>query len=529
MASRVPVVVALVVLIFLHRRTVRKLREEDARDKYKSYDFGMDGVGGSKRGKSGPEMALADEKSSRTAHGRGMSADVMSPYILPAGLHGSRESFHSLARSANDPHDPYRQVAFGKEANGSIRSESRGRQDNGSIYTNSSGGTDRSAMKDGLLKNAQQMSHSNPLRPESRDRSMTDLRYPEPVAIPLSPLNPRHDMSAASPPPVPVPVPAASKVAPEQTPDAPNVQQAQVPTPATSSPPFRIQSQEAVVQDKTNSFMSTSSYGEGFQITPPSPRNSHPPEAADDGPLAPQPRRPQNEMHLGGLGVDKASLNPNRLSISARPLPPDDPTENPEERANRIRSFYKEYFDDSKPEPAGGHVYNDYYEDYGSEYLDGAVFDSSSGAFVVAQPQAPFAAPVTRRAMTPPPRAPPRFRSNTAGGPPRPGHMSGQSSGPSSPRFTPRNMSSMSGRLPAPRKPMAPPAPLQSLPTPHKLTENSMVFDPADFAPPISFRDRQAGRRPDSPLGQPRPFSPAVRSHTPLDSSFDDLAAMPSP
>lgn len=35
-------------------------------------------------------------------------------------------------------------------------------------------------------------------------------------------------------------------------------------------------------------------------------------------------------------------------------MPSDDPQENPEERANRIRSFYKEYFDDSKPEPAGG-------------------------------------------------------------------------------------------------------------------------------------------------------------------------------
>lgn len=56
-----------------------------------------------------------------------------------------------------------------------------------------------------------------------------------------------------------------------------------------------------------------------------------------------------------------------------------------------------------------------------------------------------------------------------------------------------------------------------------------MVFNPIDFAPPVSFRERQNGMRPDSPLGTPRPYSPSVRPHTPLASSFDDLAAMPSP
>jgi hypothetical protein len=56
-----------------------------------------------------------------------------------------------------------------------------------------------------------------------------------------------------------------------------------------------------------------------------------------------------------------------------------------------------------------------------------------------------------------------------------------------------------------------------------------MVFNAADFAPPVSYRDRQNGLRPDSPLGASRPFSPAVRPHTPLASSYDDLMVMPSP
>jgi hypothetical protein len=127
--------------------------------------------------------------------------------------------------------------------------------------------------------------------------------------------------------------------------------------------------------------------------------------------------------------------------------------------------------------------------------------------------------------MTPPPRAPPRFRSGSM---PRGPHMSNGSMA-SSRYIPPRGMSSMSGRLPAPRKPLPPPSTLSSLPTPAKLTENSMVFDPIDFAPPVSFRERQNGMRPDSPLGSPRPYSPAVRPHTPLASSFDDLAVMPSP
>lgn len=562
---------AAVVLFVLHRRNLRKLKEEDAKDKYKSLDFGMDpAMGGKKKGRSGPEMALADtEKSIRGGHGKGMSLDmdVGSPYILPAGLHGSRESFHSLSRSTHDPHDPYRPVTFIKD-DASIRSGSRNgrpyRHDNGSMYTTSSGGTDRN----GLLKNAQRMSHSNPPREGSmspQDRNHAEIKYPEPIAVPLSPLNPRHHNDPLPPPPPPPvaesppkveasPAPApppAPALAPEPErpqspyiafkpsnptppaaaspePIAPPVQESKARTQTTPSPPPRIQSQTAVVQMNANtaSFISTSSYGDGVQVTPPSPRQELA-RAAQPAPLAPQPRRPNEDARQnGGLAVDELGYNTNRLSMSLRPLPPDDPNDNPEQRANRIRSFYKEYFDDSKPEPAGGHIYNDYYEDYGSEYLDGAVFDPETGNFIVAQPQAPFAQPVMRRAMTPPPRAPPRFRSNTG---PRGPHMSGSSMGSQGRYIPPRGMSSMSGRLPAPRRPMPPPAPLASLPTPAKLKEDSMVFNPIDFAPPVSFRDRQNGMRPDSPLGAPRPFSPAVRPHTPLASSFDDLMVMPSP
>ena len=104
----VPIVGLFIVLLFLHRRNKKKLAAEDAKDKYKSLDFGMEGAGPMRKGKKGgPEMSIT-EKELRGGHDRGLSLEAGSPYILPVGLHGSRESFHSLSRSHNDPHDPYR-------------------------------------------------------------------------------------------------------------------------------------------------------------------------------------------------------------------------------------------------------------------------------------------------------------------------------------------------------------------------------------------------------------------------------------
>jgi hypothetical protein len=535
----VPIVGIFVVLIFLHRRNKKKLAAEDARDKYKSLDFGVSGAGGARKGKGGPEMSVT-EKEIRGDHSRGLSLEAGSPYILPVGLHGSRESFHSLSRSQVDPHDPYRPVTFLKD-NASIRSQSRGYgNDNGSVYTASSVGTQQNRMGDGLLKNAQRMSTSRPMRAESLspvDTRSPDVKFPE-QNIALSPLNPRFESeplpmpsselpdsrtssTAPSPlnvPTIAVPPPAAAKRESNNSP---------VQAPAVPSYPSRIQSQAVILENaNTTSIISTSSYGDGFQITPPSPRQSQTITAAPT-PVAPQARPRRQTQDAESLAIDEFGYLTNRLSIM-RPLPPDDMEGgDPAARAERIRSFYKEYFDDSKPEPIGGHNYTDYYEDYGSEYhQDGAVYDTRSRGFVAAQPNAPFAEPVTRRAMTPPPRAPPRFRSNTQTGPRGP-HMSNSSMASSN--YAPRNMSSMSGRVPPPKKPLPPPSALSSLPTPAKLSEDAMVFNALDFAPPVSFRDRQNGMRPDSPLGSPRPFSPSVRPHTPLASSFDDLPVMPSP
>jgi hypothetical protein len=109
------------------------------------------------------------------------------------------------------------------------------------------------------------------------------------------------------------------------------------------------------------------------------------------------------------------------------------------------------------------------------------------------------------------------------------GSMGGMSSmsgmrGPQGPRAF-----SASGRMGPPRKPMPPPAALTTLPTPSKLRDDTLaIMNPLDFAPPQTFRDRVAGRS-ESPLGERRPYSPAVPSFVPVVSAFDELAPIPSP
>ncbi|KAI9797176.1 MAG: hypothetical protein M1825_006035 [Sarcosagium campestre] len=605
LAVVIPVVFALVLFFFLHRRHVRKLRREDANDKHKSLDFGMDPSAqktkpSRKRGKKGaPEMSAIDisatEKDIRHGggHNHGMSIDMGSPYLLPPDLHGSRESLHSLSRTIHSGDDRYRTATnFIPNDSSSLRSypASTRRFDDASSYAGSHrGGPD--GMNQELLRNASRMSRSSP--PFSKSPSPPSATPAVPVinapdtdhtivrkGLPSNPkdsgllvpsqsaeeprdsyidkdggdmrrsnnylgafINPRD----SSIPPNQMSGSATSTNAPygQADKDLPITPQPVLlgndtrtsPPPAIAvvgppPRPERPRSMEApVLEMPTEPYMGDDrDYGQGFKVTPASPRTSdemnpgmnHSAKRSlthDDKPLPPVITGTQDDpdsLNAPDLGYDIR-----RLSMGVRPLPPDDPTDDPEQRANRIRSFYKEYFDESKPGPAG------YYEDYGQEYLgDAPYFDPDSGNFVMGG--APYAEPYTRRAMTPPPRAPPRFRgahrpnqfsASGSMGPPRSRAYSSASAGglgPAGPR----------GRRPG-AKPLPPPSPLRVLPTPHLLKEDSFAL-PIDFAPPSTFKDRRAGR-PESPMGGLRPYSPMLPAHLPLASSFDDLSVMPSP
>lgn len=493
-----------------------------------------------------------------------MDLNMNSPYLLPPELQNSRESLHSLSRTIHQQEDPYRPVTQYYPGDGaSIRSQKQG----SSIYTGSSG---QSKLHDvtsaHLLTNAGQMPRSNP--PSS------DFAHP-PRQNSLPQSNASTSPVESIPPPYPVEPPQAHL--PVLTPSSPDSQSRGLPTSprpgqALTPPPraaerpqdarvaqdnpvdFR-QSNDylaAMIMDKETAPQPTSSgprrgppppintlptnprparkdsmpqsqnqvdeekdYGEGFKVTPPSPGRGEQMRGQRYSMDV-----PPEQFAQAGLGAP--GFDPKRLSMGFRPLPPNAITESddPEVRANRIRSFYKEYFDDSKPAPQG-----QYYEDYDESYLgEAAYFDPDSNTFVM-----PYAEPVTRRAMTPPPMGPPRFpiprgRQGSMGA------MSAGGIGTRGPPPGPRAYSSASGRMaPAPRRPLPPPTPLNSLPTPSKLRDDSFaLMGSIEFAPPQTYRDRVAGRS-ESPLGERRPYSPAVPAFAPVVSAFDELAPIPSP
>ncbi|CDM28053.1 hypothetical protein DTO013E5_4017 [Penicillium roqueforti] len=509
LGAGIPILCAIIILIVLHRRHVKKLMREDAMDKHKSLDFGMDTVGPATSRKGMPQM-------SEPTHTKGLSLDV-GPYLLPPGLEGSPDSLRSL--SIDD--DKYR------PATASIRSYPRNSRFEGSDDGNS-----------GLLQNAQRMSRSSPpLYPPSSPNPRND-RLGQVPGVTRPPAAQQPGMAKGSPNasriPTPDPLPhldassgldfglgdtyGNSYSAPHE--DRPNF-----PLPDSSQPRALTHDQGLAPQLPRISLPASdvSDYGddksqynvpsvnihgaEDVTHSAPSHDNQHP-ELPEDPPNLDTPYDRHRDTR--------------RMTLGLRPLPPEDPSDNPEQRANRIRSFYKEYFDESKGPEAT------YSEDFGPEFYEdgnhgaGFIYDPTTGDYYDAAHAAPFAEPITRRAMTPPPRAPPRFQGAAAR------HQATNSAGQNG-MPSPRAFSSASGRMPprGPKKAIPPPSPLHILPTPHMLTDDSLLTA-MEFAPANGIKERRAGR-PETPSGGLRPYQPGPRAHTPLASAFDELIVMPSP
>ena len=509
--------------------------------------------------KGGPEMGTLNATSTnqRSLRGRGMSMDIGSPYLLPPGLQGSRESLHSLSRTMRDEDDRYRpNTTFIPNEKPLVNSPRTG--DESSSLTGSSGGA-HDGMSQGLVPNAAGMARSSPPTPrlpspEVGAESMSPVQLPKPVYE-----GTRKDSL----------LPLPNSNAPSRSVKGADLRDSyidrdgggmrksnnylaalinQSDTPSRGSGEPQKHASQVVTQPQP-----TAAEHSG-NVKPPSLVSEHPSMSKDAwlprsmaAPIISLPEEPQesdnagdhasenqavSSSYISGLAKQESARedldtpvsarNVQRRSMGLRPLPPDDPADDPEQRANRIRSFYKEYFDETKNSPFK--QLRDYYEDYGQEYLSRTTQHASdTDEFGMPGPQ--FSQPMARRAMTPPPRAPPRFRP----GPPNSPYMNG---------FTPRGSRAFSsassgvgygvhgGVRTIPRKP-APPEPLRILPTPHLLKEDSFTI-PIGFAPPRTYKERQAGR-PESPLGGMKPYSPSIPAHLPLASSFDDLSVMPSP
>lgn len=589
--NRVPLAVGFIcVLIYFHRRNLKRQAMEDRDPHHKSLDFGLPAgdVGGKSKRKS--KLGLGGEKPSRT---RGLSLDMnlSSPYLLPDHVQGSRESMSSLAKTLHQADDPYRPVAALISETGSVRSYGKEGRYTPSMMTTST-------------KRMSRQSYANPHSPAGVPTPLRQNSYPKSPLTPSAsssvtavesdssmPLSNKASIPEHGPMPPPqcdlpaLPVPEIRQPAPVAQRDAPEPNQMQdfdLPD-FTTSNTKRASTDELNMQSNmaNNNNNNSSGVGLGLLNGPQAPtQNSPVAEVTFNEDLSAGPAhqsvsaviehtedysefdyaalvtsaahddeeedRGRGRVRQSGLVIPKQDSN--RLSVGPRPLPPDEVLEHedPETRANRIRSFYKEYFEESK----GGPIAGDYggADNYGG---DAAYFDPDSNQFIM-----PYAQPITRRAMTPPPsgripggprgpgprgpgpmgprgpgpRGPPRNFSGSVGGmPPRAGtSMSayGPRPGSSASARGPRSGSAMSGK---PRKPIVPPSPLNTLPTPGKLTdEHFALINASDFAPPTTYIDRAAGRS-QSPLGERHNFSPKVPVASPLVGTFDEMAALPSP
>ena len=478
-------------------------------------------------------------------HNRGFSMEMLgSPYMLPPGLHGSRESLHSMTRSMRDQHDPYRPVAFARSSTDTSRARSpHPFNENASTYSGSTmhhGYHEKSGYHESsnLVNNAQMVSQSFPERGISLARLDTQVdnkssraTSPMPTSGANDSATPSRETSMTSTENTALekkssqsslpPIPASPYHSTEHDSEPPRTARKDVPAPPVHmtsglTPPPRLDSAKGAPQIQVDDqLVDDWDYFEADDEAAPPP----PPHFFDEPEQSHYDPNVINNIRYSmdnAVQYEHTPPQENRLSVMGlRPLPPDHPEEAPEQRANRIRSFYKEYFDASKPVPQNAY-YEDYDNDYTAEYYDGW-YDPDSNGYYYNGPQqpAPWAAPVQRRAMTPPPRgAAPRFQ----------GHHD-------------RHYSTMSGGRgpfrgrapPQAQKKLPPPKSLKSVPSAHLLKSDAALFEAGDFAPPTSYRDMQNGRRADSPLGSQRPFSPSVKAFSPLVSSFQGLSPLPSP
>lgn len=483
-------------------------------DKTKSMDFGME-FGGSTRSKPKQTYLTDVEKSdSRSRRQVSLDLDVASPYLLPAVLHNSRDTLHTLSATGDDRYGRPMTAGSSKQRGplaGNTSQYINNDDRDSSIYAHSLGPDDsphgsQVSIHGGLLNGASPMAISTPPPPRKASLAVSSTRTLIPqINIPSPTLR---SPSTGLPSNQRLGTAAAGRNL-EHQPTAnvvPHTRQM-----GQDSPKFDIQFDLA--DSKRPISNDQSEYGEGPQF-----RLSVASELGEDS---------TQRNGTGRKSVNPRAYEDRRLSVGFRPLPPEGTTdENAEERAMRIRSFYKEYFEDTSPAPplpshpkGLGRLDN-----HPGEYHDDsvAIYDQDSGRFVIPGAK-PFAEPPARRAMTPPPRMPPRF-----GAPPS--RVGSAASGQFIPPG-PRSFSSASGptssAIPPQRKPMPAPAPLHLLPTPSMFTDDAFA-SPIMFAPPSRI-PVEGGPESPSLRGGVRPYSPSVSPHIPLASAFDELSSLPNP
>lgn len=566
---------------------------EDAKDPNTGLDFGLDESAPKGTGR----RSLMFGGGEKTVHKPGqlsMDMNLSSPYLLPPGTQQSHDLIHSLARTFPNEQDPYRTIKdYTTSDGGSIHSFNpkdssiHGGSKRNSVLTSRSfgGSMQPPRINTGPRSPASPVSPDTPMNPFSTPTASEPGQriFKAPAAQePIRPVQPIVPEIGTVSYPDDIIDGGGLEMPDAVTSDARQGGHGASPHHATADPNFAADVGIAHDREGAFDFSSPKSEPAGTGLYSDIPMSLSPgsqavvfePHALDTpglahsyddyarrghpSEMATPPSFDQREDDARGRELERQLPGPydsyeppqglgvpqqhsKRLSVGFRPLPPNEVTESedPEYRANRIRSFYKEYFEDSgsrePPPPLPTHHGGPQYEDYDENFLgDAAYFDVETNAFVM-----PYAQPVTRRAMTPPPTG--RVRGGPGGRPggrgPRGPHGPHGSMGGGMARrpwagstATPRPGSSAStGMRGAPKKRLPPPAVLKTLPTPSKLGNDSFaIMNAIDFAPPDSFEERAAGRS-QSLLEERRAYQLKKPVASSLITAFDELAVLPSP
>ena len=649
----IPVVLAVFFFIYLHRRSVARQRREDAIDIGKNDDFGMSPALGRKR--SGIAEKSVGHKNHPISMDMNTSTPYLLPPGINES-HESLSSLARSLTAAEDPYRPVTRNGDtgsmrswnpgnrNRESVHTMNSVCTGKSQGGGISRHTSLAKPATVRLDTIGDDAQPQPTTYAPRDmhaleSMRSGQIEDASYSGPIHS-VEPLRPEM-------PQIQEPEPAMSRRSRNDLPDRPKWDNSplcprpvsiEVAASVTSNPPSSLVSAfapklELNLDLNLDAGPRSPEFDASFDAVPSStpPRDvtlqfaaftapkldnsadiheTHPQftiqtvgDDKDDDYNQSQPvRRHSLELHfeetqshqiLAGLYVPPDENR--RLSVvGQRPLPPNDigDSDDPEYRANRIRSFYKEYFGETDepsslppvpalPEsspampsqhPASQHPASymaqgppygsgpppprrgpplqagyRYQENSNGKFGSNAApyYDPDHNTFIM-----PYAQPVTRRAMTPPPRFRNTGPQRGDNGPIRLNHGSiGNMSGVSGISAGPRPGSSVSNRFnnsqagsragssmsyarsrPPPRPRGPPPSDLSTLPTPSKLTDDGLsLLGAIDFAPPMTYADRARGRSQSPAGGERRPYKFNMPVHTPLVSSYDELTAIPSP
>ncbi|KAJ2967955.1 hypothetical protein NQ176_g9415 [Zarea fungicola] len=381
----IPVIAAAITFFVLHRRSVKRMRMEDAKYRETNLDYGLDEP--PSKGKRLTAMfGPGGEKQQHRPGQLSMDMNLSSPYLLPpGGVHQSKESLHSLAKSYNNEQDPYHTVPLysGGGDGASIRS-----------MPYSPVGNKRLSFPSNLPPRTHSrpppQSPLAPTHPREADPFQTPT-IPEPAhvaqvdthpqlqdkGLPIQPIIPEigtvHEIGTAHDAhhvhnddesiyemPDGAPPPAGLAKDPHASLPMDNNFHFELPATVEHNPHAGTAAQ---LSDDLGA-QNPHDHGLGLNVELPtamSPEHPHNAPVDHDRAMYDEYGHPypqiqtteyyedthyvEDDAHHGyadGLGVPQTSAK--RLSVGVVPLPPSEVTssEDPEYRANRIRSFYKE-------------------------------------------------------------------------------------------------------------------------------------------------------------------------------------------